>query len=105
MGGSELTAFPTSGRRKGSRIPFAKVTVSVVSESLDKLLAASCPQSHVQQQKQLMPELNVFYTIVSVKQPCHAKDSKAFCIRWQSHLQPIHTPLHASRHLWVTFGA
>lgn len=73
MGGSELTAFPTSGRRKGSRAPFAKVAVSVVSESLVKLLAASCPQSYVQQQKQLMSELNVFHTIVSVNQPCQAK--------------------------------
>lgn len=72
-GGSELTAFPTSSRRKGSRAPFAKVVVSMVSESLDKLLAASCPQSHMQQQKQLMSELNVFHTIVSVNQPCHAK--------------------------------
>lgn len=66
-------SFSHFGPRKGFRAPFAKVAVSVVSESLDKLLAASCPQSHVQEQKQLMSELNVFHPIVSVNQPCHAK--------------------------------
>lgn len=60
-------SFSHSGPRKGSRAPFAKVAVAVV------LLAASCPQSHVQEQKQLMSELNVFLPIVSVNQPCHAK--------------------------------